>query len=512
MVTAEWNNCNEAIQPQSEGRIWEMCCLRFCAYIMFIMATFAHENNPTHDGSTSDGNRSCYDSEIDFHLMDKNYDSKYWPFYERIEECLQHLDPNDEAAKYVPHPCAYEIAVGLKLIDLKDINVAENLIFMEIAYMEEWIDKRIWLPTVMNPMCTSAENLRSVLYLEPIQYYRARIWSPDFYIRGCLGSRISKVIKSSEALVLHQNKRIENIITLHMVLMCPMDFQYYPFDEQTCNFTIESYGIFHKRIAIVWSQSGVELLPAFSLEGYEVDVVQQNPSVIKYGGYVFPQLKATLNFRRTRTKYILLIYVPSMLHFVIAWLAFFLPKEVSQGRCIINCSTTLSLVSMLSVYTRNSPHGGYVKVMDIWCYFSILFQFVCTLDAMIDTRLLYMAGNVKRNPLEGGTRRIWQLVTDTSHWLGNEVRLVRSRDEGRGFDDTARDIRRLTHVSDTRKVATGQRSAGAGGAETLRHSYRASLRYYRFLRLLVAYQEWSQYICLAWYLVFLLGYYVLCVP
>ncbi|KAF0292245.1 hypothetical protein FJT64_009758 [Amphibalanus amphitrite] len=164
---------------------------------------------------------------------------------------------------------------------------------------------------------------------------------------------------------------------------------------------------------------------------------------------------------------------------------------------------------MLSVYTRNSPHGGYVKVMDIWCYFSILFQFVCTLDAMIDTRLLYMAGNIKRNPLESGTRYVWGLVTDTSHWLGKEVRLVRTRDEGRGFDETARDIRRLTHISQAQKAPEQSATKGTGG--TLRN-YRASPRYYRFLRLLVAYQEWSQYICLMWYLVFLLGYYVLCVP
>ena len=284
-----------------------------------------------------------------------------------------------------------------------------------------------------------------------------------------------------------------------------MDFQYYPFDEQSCNFTIESYGNFYKLLAIVWSPNGLQKLPEFQLEGYEVDVVQQEPTIISYGSYTFPQLRATFFFTRIRIKYVLLIYVPSVLHFLIAWLAFFLPKEVSQGRCIINCSTTLSLVSMLSVYTRNSPHGGYVKVMDIWCYFSILFQFVCTLDAMIDTRLLYMAGNIKRDPGEGGARRVWRLVTDTSHWLGKEVRLVRSRDEGRAFDETARDIRRLTHMHSRALLNT---PAG----DSSRRSYRASPRYYRFLRLIVAYQEWSQYICLAWYIVFLIGYYVLCVP
>ena len=476
--------------------------IRYCWYSIAAISVFANKSIQLHVVPMNSDNGSCYDPELDFHLMDDKYDSKFWPFYENIEECLQKLHSDDESSKNIPHPCAYRIAVGLKLIDLKDINVAENLIFMEIAYMEEWIDHRIRLPSIMNPSCTPHNNLRSVLYLEPLKYYRNRMWSPDFYIRGCLGSRIAKVVKSSEALVVHQNKKVENIITLHMIMMCPMDFQYYPFDEQTCNFTIESYGSFHKRIAIVWLSPGVERLPAFSLDGYEVDVLQRNPSVIEYGGYVFPQLKASLKFRRIRTKYILLIYVPSMLHFVIAWLAFFLPKEVSQGRCIINCSTTLSLVSMLSVYTRNSPHGGYVKVMDIWCYFSILFQFLCTLDAMIDTRLLYMAGNIKRNPLEGGTRHILRLVTDTSNWLGKEVRLVRSRDEGCGFDDTARDIRRLTHAGGAQKL----------GLVTLRRSYRASPRYFRFLRLLVVYQEWSQYICLAWYMVFLLGYYVLCVP
>ena len=486
-----------------------MLMFGFLICILLISDIFGQNDNRTDNSPAKKGNGSCFDSKLDFHLVDEKYDSKFWPSYEKVEKCIQDLDPSDESANQVPHPCAYKIFIGLKLIDLKDVSLAENLISMEIAYMEEWVDDRIKLPSIMNPMCTSADELRSVIFLEPLHYYRGMIWSPDFYIRGCLGSRISSVIKSSEALILHSNKMIDNLVTMHMVLMCPMDFQYYPFDEQTCNFTIESYGSFHKRIAIVWLPTGLEKLPEFRLEGYEVDVVQQSPSVIEYGGYVFPQLKATFIFRRIRIKYVLLIYVPSMLHFVIAWLAFFLPKEVSQGRCIINCSTTLSLVSMLSVYTRNSPHGGYVKVMDIWCYFSILFQFVCTLDAMIDTRLLYMAGNIKRNPVESGTRRVWRLVTDTSHWLGKETRLVRSRDEGRGFDDTARDIRRLTHTSRLQTTSAHGPIQPAGGKSA---SYRASLRYYRFLRMLVAYQEWSQYICLAWYIVFLLAYYVLCVP
>ena len=489
--------------------------LAYIIFIISVMGIFSQDSNRTHDASVKGDDRTCFDLETDFQILDEHYESGKSPLHNSIEKCNEQLklNPNDEENKKLPQPCTLHIAVGLKLIDLKDIDVAENLIYMEIAYTEEWTDERVVLPSIMDPLCTPADNLRSTLYLEPIQYYRDIIWSPDFYIRGCLGSRISKVVKSSEALVLHKNKKMENIITLYVVLMCPMDFQYYPFDEQTCNITVESFGNFHTRVAIVWLPSGIEKLPAFSLEGYEVHAEPQSPSKTSYGGYTFPQLKATLKFRRIRMKYILLIYVPSMLHFVIAWLAFFLPKEVSQGRCIINCSTTLSLVSMLSVYTRNSPHGGYVKVMDIWCYFSILFQFVCTLDAMIDTRLLYIAGNIKRNPLVGGTRRILRLVTDTSNWLGKEVRLVRSRDEGHGFDDTARDIRRLTQVGGAQKAAARQlQGPGGAGAESLRYSYRASPRYYRFLRLLVVYQEWSQYICLTWYIVFLLAYYVLCVP
>ncbi|XP_037084619.1 ligand-gated ion channel 50-like [Pollicipes pollicipes] len=486
----------------------------FNCVVSTLWAHFGHHHLGLASASRED-NRSCYDPHVNLDVVGGKYELNHWPRFEEIEKCIRGLDPVTRSKHLVPHPCAGRVRVSLKLVDLQDINVAENLISMKITYLEQWKDPRIILPVLMNTQCGTNGTLRSMMYLEPPEFYRTRLWTPDFYIKAVVRAKSLKFIKRYQALILHRTRAIQNIVTLNVDMMCDMNFEHYPFDTQICNVTIESFGTFYDRIAILWHSGGVELLPEFSLAGYEVDVMPQKPTAVRYAGYTFPRVTVTLSFRRIRMKYILLIYIPSLLHFLIAWLAFFLPKEVSQGRCIINCSTTLSLVSMLSVYTRNSPHGGYVKALDVWCYFSVFFQFLCTLDAMIDTRLLYAASNIKRNPVEAGTRHVWDLVTDASNWLGKEVRLVRTQDEGKGFDETLRDMRRLHREYRLAMAESSQETKlkpGFKRQNIIQSNYRFSPRYYRFLKLLVMYQEWSQYLCLAWYLIFLLGYWVLYVP
>lgn len=494
----------------------------------YLVAGYKVESVPIHD------NRSCSNPLIDKDIIDdKTYQEAVWPLFLETEICIATMDPLEAMKNEMPHPCANKVAISIVFVDLQAINIDEHLISLKITYKEQWRDPRIILPRVMNPGCNlSTSQLRRKLYLEPIDFYRERLWTPDFYILGMLQSRTMALGKSFEALILYENFVVQNIATLNIDLMCPMNFNDYPFDTQICNLTLESYGIFYDRVAITWLKKKVKLLPGFSLEGYDVSVEPQLPGAVEYFDWIYPQLGVTLIIRRLRIKFILLIFVPTILHFLIAWLAIFLPKEVAQGRCIINCSTTLSLVSMLSVYTRNSPHGGFVKSLDIWSYFSVLFQFLCLLDAMLDTRLMYAASNMKRNPVEAGRASVWALITDKSNWLGKEIQLVKTLDEGSTFNDTVKDIRRMTIRNKSMSDAAGDKKAGSvSNAEELGKAeeamgdherrvmravmpapYRLRPGYHRFLRLLIFYQEWSQYIIILWYVAFVLAFCYFYVP
>ncbi|XP_043221839.1 gamma-aminobutyric acid receptor subunit gamma-3-like [Amphibalanus amphitrite] len=194
----------------------------------------------------------------------------------------------------------------------------------------------------------------------------------------------------------------------------------------------------------------------------------------------------TLIISRQRLRYTLLVFVPCILHFMIAWLAFFLPKEVSQGRCIINCTTNLSLISMLSVYMRYSPQGGHLKSFDIWVVFSMVFQFLCTIDSIIDIRLLYLAFNLRQQPEQPDTTEVLHLVTNTDNWLGREMR----------------------HVEP--EISSNMAPQPPSMLEDI--SIYTSETYQKFLSALVLYQEWSQWIYLGGYMMFVWLYWYIHVP
>ncbi|XP_037086802.1 gamma-aminobutyric acid receptor subunit beta-2-like [Pollicipes pollicipes] len=398
-----------------------------------------NNSNPHDDFDCKRGNTS---------LVDASYIPNDLPNYDRIQECQKRLGPpkKGENVQY-PRPCAMQVNVSMAFIDLVAVDVMEHMIMMVITYREKWKDDRIIMPPALRKSCSGKIPHEKSILLNPADRYRQQIWTPDFYMRGIMGARTSKLLLKTEAVILHENNMVENVVTIKFAIMCPMKFQDFPFDTQKCNITIESYGNFAEDLAIVWGSRKVKVLPHFTSGSYRVSVQTHEPSGVFYGKNVFPQLIQTVMFRRRRFKYLLLIYVPSSLHFFIAWLAFFLPKEVSQGRCIISCTTNLSLVSMLSIYMRYSPHGGYVKALDMWVFCSIVLQFACTLDSIVDIRLLYLATGIKRRPMEANTAEVLDLVTDTSHWLGREVRLVETEDEGGTLAGAARDLRTVAHLS-----------------------------------------------------------------
>ena len=450
-------------------------------------------------------------------IVNESYVANDIPGIDVIKQCqeLVHTEPHMPA----PRPCALRVKITMTLIDLVAIDGIKGSIQMMMKYQEEWEDQRLILPAQINPDCVDNSSLKSSMHLTPVEKYRSTIWTPDFYMKGMMGIHIARVGLTAEDLILRNNYVLESTLTLTLSLMCPMHFSEFPFDTHYCNITIESFGMFANDLAIVWSEHSVRMTKSFSMGGYTISVLKSDATYVMYSGFPFPRLAMTLILTRERLRYTLLVFVPCILHFLIAWLAFFLPKEVSQGRCIINCTTNLSLISMLSVYMRFSPQGGHLKAFDVWVVFSMVFQFLCTIDSIIDIRLLYLAFNFRRQPQQQNTAQVLQIVTDTDNWLGREMRHVEPEISNTVVRCAVQEMRRLT--SSGTLVAASERQASQRYME--RRPTRApsipedmtiysSETYQKFLSVLVQYQEWSQWIYLGAYVFFAWLYWYMHVP
>ena len=486
------------------------------AIINILLAITQNETDSAHHPTlTSNSSHEPTLSACDLNRMeivDESYVANDMPEQEAVNECKKLIreDPNMPA----PRPCALRVKITITLIDLVDIDGIKGSIQMMLTYQEQWEDRRILLPAQMNPDCVDSSSLKEFMHLTPSVKYRNDLWTPDFYMKGMMGIHVAKVGLTAEDLVLRSNYSVESTLTLTLSLMCPMHFSKFPFDSHNCNITIESFGMFADDLAIVWSEHGVRLSKSFVKGGFEISVLTSSPAYVMYSGFPFPRLVMTLIISRQRLRYTLLVFVPCILHFLIAWLAFFLPKEVSQGRCIINCTTNLSLISMLSVYMRYSPQGGHLKSFDIWVVFSMVFQFLCTIDSIIDIRLLYLAFNLRRQPGQADTTEVLQLVTNTDNWLGREMRHVEPDISSTMVRSAVHEMRRLS-ASPSSSAALRQQYAERASTQhsaAEEFSVYTSETYQKFLGVLVQYQEWSQWIYLGAYLIFVWLYWYIHVP
>ena len=477
------------------------------------------------DNATSATDRQylCDVSRTD--IVNESYVANDVPGIDAIKQC-QKLVHTKQLHSPAPRPCAFRVKITMTLIDLVTIDGIKGSIQIMLKYQEEWEDRRIVLPAQMNPECVDKSSLKTYIHLTPVEKYRDAIWTPDFYMKGMMGIHVSRVGLTAEDLILRSDYVLESALTLTLSLMCPMHFSKFPFDTHHCNITIESFGMFADELAIIWSEHSVRMSKSFTMGGYSITMLTSDPAFVVYKDFPFPRLAMTLSISRQRLRYILLVFVPCTLHFLIAWLAFFLPKEVSQGRCIINCTTNLSLISMLSVYMRHSPQGGHLKAFDVWVVFSMVFQFLCTVDSIIDIRLLYLAFNLRRQPQQPDTAGVVQLVTNEDNWLGREMRHVEPEIANTVVRSAVQEMRRLTSSRSLTVAHESRRRSSfapsmhymerratrvpsiTDGEET---SY-SSEAYQSFLRALVLYQEWSQWIYLGTYVFFALLYWYIYVP
>ncbi|XP_043233564.1 gamma-aminobutyric acid receptor subunit rho-2-like [Amphibalanus amphitrite] len=488
-----------------------------CLYAAFSLTLAHNDTNTTHATAHNDTD-TLHDHSLSIcdldrmEIVEESYVANDIPDMEAIKKCQEMIRPNPDMP--APRPCAIPVKITITLIDLVDIDGIKGSIQMMMTYQEQWEDRRIILPAHMNPDCVDNSTRKSFIHLTPSVKYRNDLWTPDFYMKGMMGIHVAKVGLTAEDLVLRDNYVVESTLTLTLSLMCPMHFSKFPFDSHQCNITIESFGMFADDLAILWSEHGVRLSRSFVKEGYKISVVTGSPAFVMYSGFPFPRLVMTLIISRQRLRYTLLVFVPCILHFMIAWLAFFLPKEVSQGRCIINCTTNLSLISMLSVYMRYSPQGGHLKSFDIWVVFSMVFQFLCTIDSIIDIRLLYLAFNLRQQPEQPDTTEVLHLVTNTDNWLGREMRHVEPEISSNMVRSAVHEMRRLSASPSASAALRQQRASQAPQPPSMLEdiSIYTSETYQKFLSALVLYQEWSQWIYLGGYMMFVWLYWYIHVP
>ena len=152
-------------------------------------------------------------------------------------------------------------------------------------------------------------------------------------------------------------------------LDCNFDFLWYPFDEQVCSIRIHITNV---------PKSFVQMIPS-QAKSFIVHNSTESSGNPKYD-LILTKVEASdnwccINFvmKRNPSCHIIGTYVPVTLLHLIGYGTLFIRADHFQDRGTMSLTTLLVLISLFNESTSSLPSTSYLKFIDVWFLFSVIF-------------------------------------------------------------------------------------------------------------------------------------------
>ena len=295
-----------------------------------------------------------------------------------------------EYSKYeLPNPSGVNpIGVELLIQEVLRINDKDYSITFSCYYNIRWPDPRLQLSQdfgrevsktilakhpdyniTMNPDVTVPINLEMIKDL----------WLPNILIYNLKTFKVMDVLSKLAGLWISADYKILYSTATHITFICPMHFDKFPLDTQSCKFQVGSYSYDDSQMTFKTEKAGYDSKTQNSIAldyAIEIRPLSQEDSVLQFDGLGnFSLAGFELVLDRYVSTYIITYYLPSGLFVIVSWISFLIPMDVIPGRMALLVTLFLVLVNIFNNVTTNTPKAEGLTAIEAWMLACILFVF-----------------------------------------------------------------------------------------------------------------------------------------
>ncbi|KAK7084793.1 hypothetical protein SK128_007055 [Halocaridina rubra] len=160
---------------------------------------------------------------------------------------------------------------------------------------------------------------------------------------------------------------------------CQFNLEAFPFDTQTCNMGVLLSGITKEYVILVPDERGVTFVGQRKLLEYRLiseTMIQQDEG--NYSGQA-----VRLVFKNLSNFYLTSTYIPTFVIVIIGYTVFFFPIWSFNERIMVGLTGLLVEATFFSQVSTSIPHTAYLKLVDIWFVYCIVFLFLDVLAIVI---------------------------------------------------------------------------------------------------------------------------------
>ncbi len=275
------------------------------------------------------------------------------------------------------------IRVTIDISEVLRINDKDYSITFACYFNVEWQERRIYLGpefgreqagpgvnTTGNPDIIVPMNLEFV----------KDMWLPNIFIYNLKTYKVIDVLNKLAGLWIAADKTVLYSQATHITFICPMRFDKFPLDTQTCKFQVGSYSYDDSIMRFVTAAAGYSASKggnSIALD-YAINItpLKKSDSVFlggSLGNFSLAGFEMVLH--RYVSTYIITYYLPSGLFVIVSWISFLIPMDVIPGRMALLVTLFLVLVNIFNTVTTNTPKAEGLTAIEAWMLACILFVF-----------------------------------------------------------------------------------------------------------------------------------------
>lgn len=261
------------------------------------------------------------------------------------------------------------VQVNMKIQSIFSIDVRTMDYYIDALLRQAWVDPRLaWdnMPEHKN-------------FTQPLvsPKMKNQLWLPDLFFRNGIEGYLHKMTLPNYLLRVYPNGHVLYSQKITMRFACQMDLQTFPMDVQECGINIGSYGYTLSELKFVWSaKAAIEINKDMQLSEFNTPtefITSDCTSLASTSTGNYTCLLAKFSIARRLGSYIVTAYVPNILVIMVSWLSFWVSVDAAPARVPLGLMTLLGILTQASSLGSSLPRVSYIKAIDLWHIFSIIF-------------------------------------------------------------------------------------------------------------------------------------------
>jgi len=303
--------------------------------------------------------------------------------------------PDDYSKFELPHKNqTNRIGVSMDIDEVMQINDEDYSITISMYFNVEWQEPRLKILPSFGPkdslVPTNVELVKD-------------LWLPNIFIYNLKTFKVIEVLSKLSGLWIDKEKNLLYSQATLITIMCPMRFDKFPLDTQTCKFRVGSYSYDMSKMHFITKNAGYASLghhgrPVLDYDIISIMALAPENSVLDYGSLGnFSLAGFEMVLSRHVSTYIITYFFPSGLFVIVSWMSFLIPMDEIGGRMGLLVILFLLLVNIFNTVATHTPKAECLTAIEVWMLACILFVFGALIEyaAILLKKQLYVSKQQK---------------------------------------------------------------------------------------------------------------------